>query len=74
MYKRFGLAMLKTIDPVYQPNNALVWRSTLRVVGEWFSEIDNALKLDQTRTVDLLKDVPLVTLLRPSYHPSLIIH
>jgi len=42
--------------PFYQANNVLVWRETFRVVDEWFSEIDSALKLKQTATVDLLKD------------------
>jgi len=57
VYKRFGLLISKRIDPVYQHNNALVWRETFRVVDEWFSEIDSAVKLNQTATVDLLKDV-----------------
>ena len=42
--------------PFYQANNALVWRETFRVVDEWFSEIDSAVKLKQTATIDLLKD------------------
>ena len=49
--------MLNIVHPVYQPNNALVWRETLRVVDEWFSEIDSAVKSEQTATVDLLKDI-----------------
>ena len=48
--------MFKTIDPFCQSNIALVWRETLRVVGEWFSEIDSAVESEQIATVDL-KDV-----------------
>jgi len=49
--------MFKIIDHVDQANNTLVWRETFRVVDEWFSEIDCAIKLKQTATVDLLKDI-----------------
>ena len=49
--------MSQRVDPVHQANNALVWRETLRVVGEWFSEIDSAVRSEQSITVDLLKDV-----------------
>lgn len=58
--------MFTTIEPVYQPNNALVWRETLRVVDGWFSVIDDAAKLGQPGTVDLLKDV---TQVNPSFVP-----
>jgi len=60
----------KTTDPIYQANNALVWRETFRVVDEWFSEVDSSVKLEQTATVDLLKDVTQVN----PFSGSLIIH
>ena len=59
VYKTFELAV-QTIDPVYQPNNALVWRETRRVLDEWFSEIDHAAKPEQTVTVDLKRDFTIV--------------
>ena len=63
----------KKIDPIYQPNNALVWSETCRIVDEWFSEIDDAIKSEQKATVDLLNDLAQVKpFLCPPYHPSLI--
>ena len=58
--------MLDAADPVSQANNALVWRETCRIVDEWFSEIDSAVKLEQSATVDLLKDL---TQVNPSSVP-----
>jgi hypothetical protein len=38
----------------FQANNALVWRETVRIVHEWFSEIDDE-KTASQRSVDLLE-------------------
>ncbi|KAG6831703.1 hypothetical protein H0H87_004358 [Tephrocybe sp. NHM501043] len=47
-----------------EANNAFVWRETIRVVDEWFEEIDNAKQNAPGETsVDLLKDLTQVTLL-----------
>ncbi|RDB30006.1 hypothetical protein Hypma_014135 [Hypsizygus marmoreus] len=47
-----------------ETNNALVWRETIRVVDEWFAEIDEANATSQGGTpVDLLKDFTQVALL-----------
>lgn len=47
-----------------EANNAFVWRETLRIVHEWFSEIDKAAApTDPITDVDLLRDLTRAALL-----------
>jgi hypothetical protein len=34
-------------NDIFQANNALVWRETVRVVHEWFDEIDGLAEVDE---------------------------
>ncbi|KAG5646335.1 hypothetical protein DXG03_003658 [Asterophora parasitica] len=47
-----------------ETNNALVWRETIRVVGEWFAELgESKPNPERTFSVDLVKDLTQVALL-----------